>query len=179
MNKVIIILLFCVSILKGYTQSDSIRYEEMFLQKYKNPDKEQVIGKNNVYNVEKFDSSLFIWNTKSIYVDVAPDYPTGFMDEIVLLNKEELHDYLKKHFFQNNSNESATKVNCLKIYIVSDMKGKIVEVYFSCKEDINISIVELEKIENEIKNRCRLSYKSIDSSPIQANYLDCVYEVCE
>lgn len=179
MNKVIIILLSCIFIQIVNAQSDSLQTENSILKMSEMVEKRQVKGVENIYNMEKIETSLFIWNANSVYVDVAPNYPSGFMEEIVLINKDDLREYLNVHFFQQISNRSSDGMNCIKLYILSDMKGIIEEVYFSYEEKLNISITELENIENEIKKKCRLSYKSMVSSPIQANYLNFIYDVCE
>lgn len=179
MRKIVIIALSFIYIQIGYAQSEIEDIESIVSNQLAKAERKQVKGENNIYNVEKIDSSLLVWNINSVYMDIAPGYPTGFMDEIILLNKHELYDSLKARFFSKIKKASLNKRICLRICIVSDMKGKVEEVYFSYDEDMNISIVDLENLENEIKNKYRLSYRSMDSSPIQAKYLDFVYHVCD
>ncbi|MBC8616158.1 hypothetical protein H8788_00225 [Parabacteroides faecis] len=181
MKKIVIIVLSFICVQIGYAQSLTESIDSLILKPFAVAERIQIKGQHNIYTVEKIgsSSSLFVWNINSVYVDVVPGYPDGFMDKIILVNKDKLNNYFRVHFFPNMKNKPLDKRICLRIYILSDMKGKIEEVYFSYDEDTNISIVDVESLENEIKNKFRLSYRSIDSSPIQANYLDYVYEICE
>ena len=136
-----------------------------------------VKGKSNEYRIDTYEKDYFIYNKKSVYEKVLPNYnlteydsmPFGRLsdEDIAKLRQfttELIGDYVSK---APKTDEYGDFIN-IKMY--SDMQGNIKDLEFGIPNYVSIPIEVIEQLEAYVKKNIKLHFK-IDRVNQNANYM--------
>lgn len=168
--KKVIIISFCL-LLTQYSFSQDMQNEiEKMLISMGGRLNIEVVGENNTYLMDSVSIFCTAVNKNNIYKGMSPDtgeekYTVGLehrgmLDQVV---KECLSEHIRSRPIDGWDN--------MTIGLFSDMSGKIEEVTFMYKSDLNIPITDIEKLEQTIKERCRLQFDRNAPALSHVNYM--------
>ena len=140
-------------------------------------------GKSNEYRIEVYEKYSFIYNKRSVYEKIKPNYTVGDFEYIPIASLSD-EDLTKLKQFTNNligdyvfrTSKTWQYGDCIDIRMLSNMQGNVKDVTFAIPNALTIPIDVIEQLEAFVKKDMKLYFK-INHTNQNANYIYMTYGI--